>query len=216
MPYNPDIVPKEGTLPPGSNPLELIGPVIEGGLNYLSTRDQNKQTRKENVKNRNFQERMRNTQWQASVADLRAAGLNPALAYQQGPAASPSGSNGGSIQNPMANVMSSARQYMRFGEEMKNLRADTLLKSANAGESVARKDKLAPGSEGGRILRDVIQSPEGAVGKGVDWMRRWSNGLFGPLDRAVQRGLQNWRARRDGWNPIKNEEGVTTGWRRGR
>lgn len=51
-------------------------------------------------KNRDYQTQMSNTSYQRGTADMKAAGINPLLAFQQGGASTPSGSTGSGYQAP--------------------------------------------------------------------------------------------------------------------
>lgn len=69
------------------------------------------------------------------MADMRAAGLNPMLAYQQGGATTPSGSQP-NVVNPMGTEMgglpSSALQSRRMDQELKSIEAEVELKDTLA------------------------------------------------------------------------------------
>lgn len=76
------------------------GPVIAGGLGWLGQSQTNAANAAEAQKNRDFQHQETSTSWQRGVTDMKAAGLNPMLAYSQGGA-----SSGGGAQATMGNSL---------------------------------------------------------------------------------------------------------------
>ena len=87
--------------------------------------------------NREWQERMSNTAYQRSMKDMRLAGLNPMLAYSQGPAGTPGGAVS-TVDDPTA----SARDALRQVQEAKTRKADRELAEEKLGTERAQQGAL--------------------------------------------------------------------------
>lgn len=97
--------------------------------NWAIAQSVNKFNAEEAQKNRDYQTMMSNSAYQRSMADMKAAGLNPMLAFSQGGASSPSGATAtgttGAAQqatrfeNSIEKGVSSAKDALRLSREMK-------------------------------------------------------------------------------------------------
>jgi hypothetical protein len=82
-----------------------------------------------------FQERMRSTQYQTAVEDMKKAGLNPMLAYSQGGAGTPTGAMGSVSTAQMKNSLGAG---VAAYNSASTANADVNLKDASTTESISR------------------------------------------------------------------------------
>lgn len=121
----------------------MLGELLGAGLGLIGGLFQNSAQQASADKQMKFQERMDNTKYQRTMADMKAAGLNPMLAYSQGASGAPSGAQanvsnvGAAAADSMQKTVSSASQAKLMNEQLTNLQADTKLKLEQGAAALA-------------------------------------------------------------------------------
>ena len=167
----------------------MLGSIIQAGVDlfqgHLSRKDQQKANRqnialaREQMK---FQERMRDTQYQAAAKDLEAAGLNRILALG-GPSAAPSGATAHvepaskGMQRLDLMAIASAKEAIENQKAQNNLiKAETRIKNAQADKEEITKrpysyiDGLLDAIEGN--ASGAKDAEDSFVKKVTDWMNQ--------------------------------------------
>lgn len=129
-----------------------LGAITQGIYNHIENSAAMNFNSTEAMKNREWQEHMSNTAYQRAVADMKEAGLNPILAFQNGGASTPGGSAGTISGASMGAPSSSALGVSR---------ASGFVPSSYSSESWSQSDWYNAAQSWNQMLSSTGMTPYG-------------------------------------------------------
>lgn len=142
--------------------LSVAAPYIVGALSTAGSIFTNKANAAQAEKTMRFQERMSSTSAQRAMQDYKAAGLNPALAYERG-ASSPGGATA-TLSDPVASGVNSAQatrqinQAMRIAQQAHNMsQAEAVQRMATGAAHQLQAEASARKTDTERELISALQ-----------------------------------------------------------
>lgn len=177
-----------------------------GGLGIVGQKMANEASAVSVDKQMQFQERMAGSAWSRAVQDMRNAGLNPALAYSQGPASAPAGATY-QPENELSDFgqslergISSASGQVRLEREGRSVDSAIAVQdstiaanTASAAQSLAQAKQLdalrvKTGHEGRSAkaegdMNDMLGGVGKLVGKVAEYLP--ANKILGPIFRKA-------------------------------
>ena len=121
-------------------------------------------------KQMDFQQQMSNTSYQRAMADMKAAGLNPMLAYQQGGASTPTGASHGAPNVDIGGQeasLNSAKQT-KAQTQVTEAQATSAEAQADLDKAVADKIKNDPKARQAYIDKQIFGTTVGGQAKSVE------------------------------------------------
>lgn len=158
-----------------------LGAIMQGVYNHIENSVAMNFNSTEAMKNREWQEHMSNTAYQRAVEDMRKAGLNPILAFQNGGASTPGGSAGTISGASMGAPSSSALGVSR---------ASGFVPNSTYSKSWSQSDWYNAAQSWNQMLSSTGMSPYGMM-KAFEGI---NNGVNNVINDNVKKGMGGGRS----------------------